>query len=181
MNTVHLKLDYRGVEIVLKKGNIAEEDVEAIVNPANSLMVMGGGVAGALKKLGGSVIEREALKYAPVPVGRAVATSAGRLKARYVIHAPTMEKPAQRTTVESVRKAAEAVAETLSRLSIRTVAFPGMGTGVGGLPVYESVKTVAETLRKAIDSGLKLEKAVFVAYSDRDLEGFRKALTEVFG
>ncbi|MEX2689946.1 MAG: macro domain-containing protein, partial [Candidatus Njordarchaeum guaymaensis] len=77
------------VEIIVIKGDITKMDVDAIVNPANSLLIMGGGVAGAIKRRGGQIIEDEAVKQGPIPVGNAVITSAGNLKARYVIHAPT--------------------------------------------------------------------------------------------
>jgi len=87
---------YKGVRIVVLTGDITKQEVDAIVNPANSMLVMGGGVAGAIKRVGGKEIEDESVKHAPVPVGEAVATGAGRLKAKYVIHAPTMERPAAR-------------------------------------------------------------------------------------
>lgn len=175
-----MSFEYRGVRISLRMGNIVDEDVDAIVNPANSLMIMGGGVAGAIKRFGGEEIEREALKYAPVPVGGAVATSAGRLRARYVIHAPTMEKPAEKTTLEAVRKAVAAALRIVAELNLGRIAFPGMGTGVGGLAVYEAVKAMAETVKEALDSGYKLKEVVFVAYTPSDVEEFRRALTDVF-
>ena len=87
------------IEVI--KGDITKVHVEAIVNPANSLMIMGGGVAGAIKRVAGDEVEREAMKYAPVPVGSAVATGAGKMKnVKYVIHAPTMERPAETTNTE---------------------------------------------------------------------------------
>lgn len=81
------------VEIDVKRGSIVDLDVDAIVNAANSHMWMGGGVAGAIKRFGGSKIEEEALKQAPVPIGKAIATTAGKLKTKHVIHAPTMTNP----------------------------------------------------------------------------------------
>lgn len=176
-----MSFEYKGVKITLRMGSIVDEDVDAIVNPANSLMIMGGGVAGAIKRFGGEEIEREALRYAPVPVGEAVATSAGRLKARYVIHAPTMEKPAERTTIEAVRRAVAAALRVAFNLNVCRIAFPGMGTGVGGLDVYEAVKAMAETVREALDSGYKFKEIVFVAYAPSDIDGFRRALVDVFG
>jgi len=83
-----IKTVYKDVIIGIKKGDLTEEDSEAIVNPANSLMIMGGGVAYAIKKKGGEEIEKEAIKKAPVEIGKAVVTKAGKLKTKHVIHSP---------------------------------------------------------------------------------------------
>ena len=77
---------HKGVEIVAITGDITKQKVEAIVNPANSWMLMGGGAAGAIKRTGGKEIEDEAVKHAPVPVGKAIATGGGKLKAKYVMN-----------------------------------------------------------------------------------------------
>ncbi|MCX8181526.1 MAG: macro domain-containing protein [Candidatus Methanomethyliaceae archaeon] len=78
-------------EIKILKIDITICDAEALVNPANSLMSMGGGVAAAIKRAAGPVVEEEAMRNAPIPVGNAIATSAGHLKSKYIIHSPTME------------------------------------------------------------------------------------------
>src|SRR5260370_32717250 len=93
------------MEIVAQQGDITKVKADAVVNPATSLGEMGGGVAGALRRVGGAEIEKEAMAQAPIPVGEAVQTAAGQLPFRYVIHAPTMEKPAEPTTVDKIRKA----------------------------------------------------------------------------
>ena len=89
-------------------GDLTEMDAEAIVNPANSLGVMGGGVALAIRRKGGREIEEEARAKAPIHVGSAVLTTGGRLKARHVIHAPTMAMPAERIGIENVALATRA-------------------------------------------------------------------------
>lgn len=104
---MNFEYGYRDVKISVITGDITKLKVDAIVNPANSMLLMGGGVAGAIKKVGGKEIEDEALKSAPISVGEAIATNAGKLKAKYVIHAPTMEKPAMQTTVDNVKLAME--------------------------------------------------------------------------
>ncbi len=169
---------YKGVKIRVVKGDITELDVEAIVNPANSRMIMGGGVAGVIKRKGGEEIEREAMGYAPVPVGKAVVTSGGRLKAKWVIHAPTMERPAMRTTLEKVRAAVTGALEAAVNRGIRRLAFPGMGTGVGGLRVYDAVKAMLESIKEAIDRGWLYEEIVLVAYGDENFREFKKALSD---
>ncbi|MEA3458041.1 MAG: macro domain-containing protein, partial [Candidatus Thermoplasmatota archaeon] len=85
--------------IITKQGDITQIDCDAIINPANSFGYMGGGVAGAIKRVGGKEIESEAVNKAPIVVGKAIATTAGDLPYEYVIHAPTMKRPAMRTSV----------------------------------------------------------------------------------
>ena len=171
--------EVKGIKIVVKRGDITEEDVDAIVNPANSLMIMGGGVAGAIKRKGGEEIEREAMKYAPVPVGDAIVTTAGRLKAKYVIHSPTMERPAMRIGIENVRKAARAALRKAEELGISSLAFPALGAGVGGVPAYESIKAI---LSEVLSANLRKVKEVrLIAWSQRDFEAFLKAVEEMVG
>ena len=166
------------VRVLIKEGDITEEDVDAIVNPANSLMVMGGGVAGAIKRKGGDVIEREALRHAPVSVGEAVATTAGRLKARHVIHAPTMERPAMRTTAEKVRRATKAALLLAARMGLRSVALPAMGAGVGGVPVRDSVRAMLSALRDNLYRLSGLQEVRLVAWGRDAYREFVEAAKE---
>jgi len=168
-----------GISIELWLGDITEVECDAVVNPANSLMVMGGGVAGALRRAAGVEVEAEARREAPVPVGRAVSTGAGRLEPRihYIIHAPTMERPAMRTTVEKVEKAAYAALEEASRLGVKCIAFPAMGAGVGGLDAGESMRAMLRGLVRARSSGIRLpQRVVFVAFREADLKRMARAL-----
>ncbi|NPA85662.1 MAG: macro domain-containing protein [Crenarchaeota archaeon] len=114
-------------------------------------MVMGGGVAGAIKRKGGEEIEREALEKAPVPVGSAIATGAGRLKVRYVIHAPTMERPAMRIPPENAYLATKAALELAKKMGLKKIALPLMGTGVGGLSVEEAVREMARAMEEVCE------------------------------
>ncbi len=172
------RFEYRGVKIVVKKGDITEENVEAIVNPANSLMIMGGGVAGAIKLKGGVEIEEEARRHAPVPIGKAVTTKAGRLKARYIIHAPTMEKPAMRIGIENVKAAVKAVIQEALKHKITRLAFPALGAGVGGIKVKDSILAILNQLKEAIDKGVKFDEVRLVAWSESDFREFLKAVEE---
>jgi len=168
-----------GSTLELAIGDITEAECGAVVNPANSLMIMGGGVAGALRRAAGLEVEHEARRRAPVPVGRAVTTGAGRLepRVRYIIHAPTMERPAMRTTPEKVEAAAYAALKEASRLGVDCVAFPAMGAGVGGLDAEESMSAMLRALDRAVGEGLQLpERIVFVAYREADLRHFQRAL-----
>jgi len=119
------------ITVDIRKGEITRVKAAAIVNAANSLGVMGGGVALAIKRAGGSGIEKEATAQAPIPVGMAVATGAGHLPYRYVIHAPTMRRPRQRIPPENVALATRAALETADELGCESLAIPGLGTRTG--------------------------------------------------
>jgi len=163
------------VEVI--KGDITKLEVQAIVNPANSLMIMGGGVAGAIKRRGGDEIEKEAMKFAPIPVGRAIITHAGKLKTKYVIHAPTMERPAMRTNIQKVVAAIKAALRVAMENNIYEIAFPGMGTGVGGLSASEGAKAFLIAFSEAKEAGLFKHwkpKIILVAFSDDLFEEFSK-------
>jgi len=170
---------YKGVSIVVTQGDITRQKVDAIVNPANSMMVMGGGVAGAIRRVGGKEIEDEAVRHEPVPVGKAIATKAGRLEAKYVIHAPTMERPAMSIGKENVRLAVKGALECAEHLGIRNVAFPGMGTGVGGLNLEEAARTMVSQIKRHVDEGTSLRQIALVAFSDDLARAFEKAINEV--
>ncbi|MSP16499.1 MAG: macro domain-containing protein [Myxococcales bacterium] len=132
--------------------HIAQADLttlpaDAIVNPANSLGIMGGGVAGVIKRKGGEDIQREAMASAPIAVGAAVITTAGSLPARFVIHAPTMEEPGMRIGVEYVRRAMRAALIAAAARGFNVVAFPGLGTGVGGVAPSDAARAMVDELR----------------------------------
>ena len=119
------------ISVVL--GDICALKFCAIVNPANSSGSMGGGVALAIKRKGGQVIEDSVMAHAPIAVGSAVLTAAGALPCRFVIHAPTMVSPAERIGVRNVRRAVSGALGLAREKGIFEIAFPGMGTGVGGV------------------------------------------------
>lgn len=165
----------KGVKIEVKRGSILELEVDAIVNPANSMLTMGGGVAGAIKRAGGEEIEREAIKNAPLKIGKAIVTTAGRLKAKNVIHAPTMERPGP-TTTENIYKAMYATLELAHNANFRSIAVPGMGTGVGGLSPDKAAEAMFKALEDKLKIGLKVEYIVFVDLSEEVVDAFKKAL-----
>ena len=173
--------EYKGVKIRVLRGDITKLEVEAIVNPANSMLVMGGGVAGAIKRAGGKEIEDEAVKHAPVPVGKAIATTAGKLKAKYVIHAPTMERPAMQIGPENARKAMRGALECARQLKIKSIAFPGLGTGVGGVSAEEAAKVMVDELKRHIDEGTSLEEVLLVGFGEELATAFAKTVEETFG
>jgi O-acetyl-ADP-ribose deacetylase (regulator of RNase III) len=170
---------YKNVKITVTTGDITQQQVDAIINPANSQLIMGGGVAGAIKCAEGREIENQATEHAPTPVGRAVATSAGKLKAKYVIHAPTMERPAMNVGTENVRLATSAALKCAERLKVRSIAFPGLGTGVGGVSSKEAANAMVNTLKEHLDKGSHLREALLVGFSKELTDAFQRAVEKI--
>jgi len=171
--------NYKNVKIRVVQGDITQQSADAIVNPANSKMVMGGGVAGAIKRAGGKEIEQEAVKQAPVPVGKAIATTAGKLKAQYVIHAPTMPKPAMQTSQENIKSAMKAALECAENLKIKSIAFPALGTGVGGIPLQTAANIMVQQLKKHLEKPSNIKEIIFVGYSKEAAEAFEQATKQI--
>ena len=167
---------YKNVTITVTSGDITTLKVDAIVNAANSLLIMGGGVAGAILRTGGNEIQQEANKKAPVPVGKAVATTAGKLKAKYVIHAPTMERPAMPTSKQNVKLATRGALECARQLGIASIAFPGMGTGIGGLNLEEAAEVMVAEIKRHVESGTPLKNIILVGFSINLTHAFEQAL-----
>jgi len=154
-------------------GDIAELEVDAVANAANDHLWMGAGVAGALKRAGGEEIEREAVAQGPIEIGDAVATGAGRLPARWVVHAAVMGQDL-RTSETAIRSATRRTLEVADSLGAESVALPAFGTGVGGFPLDECARIMVEEAR-AFD-GTSLRRVVFAVYGDEAEAAFSNAL-----
>lgn len=150
------------MEVSFLVGDITKLEVDAIVNPANSEGEMGGGVAATIKKSGGKKIEQEAMELAPIPIGNAVVTSSGKLKCEYVIHAPTMMVPVQRTSAEKISSAVTAALQVSTELSIRKLAIPGMGTGTGRVAIEDAAKAIADAIRRFSTFSNTISEIIFV-------------------
>jgi O-acetyl-ADP-ribose deacetylase (regulator of RNase III) len=159
--------------IVIEKGDLTKISCDAIVNPANSFGYMGGGVAGAIRKTGGDVIEKEAVSKAPITVGKAIVTSAGTLPCKYVIHAPTMKQPAKIIGVNNVKLATKAAFDLGVKLKLKSIAIPGMGTGVGGVPTSDAAKAIIEI---ASEFEEKFEKIILIDRNDEMIKSFHQFL-----
>ncbi|MFH1834820.1 MAG: macro domain-containing protein [Methanobacteriota archaeon] len=164
------------IRVSVKMGDITCEVVDAVVNPSNSFGVMGGGVAYFLKKMGGSVIEDEARRKAPIHVGDACETSGGALPARFVIHASTMETPAERIGPCNVKLAVSAALSCADSLNLSSVSFPGMGTGVGGVLPDDAGEAMVSEIKNFMwkNPDSSLEEIFLVAYSDELYSAFEK-------
>lgn len=153
--------------------DIAALEVDAVANAANDHLWMGAGVAGALKRAGGDEIEREAVAQGPIEVGDAVATGAGRLPARWVIHAAVMGQDL-RTSAEAIRSATRRALELADSLGAESVALPAFGTGVGGFQLDECARIMVAEAR-AFDGG-SVQRVVFAVWGAEAATAFRTAL-----
>ena len=162
------------VKIEVIRGDITRLNAEAIVDPANSYMTMGGGLSGIIRRLGGEEIKREAQQHVPVPVGKAIVTKAGKLPSKFVIHAPTMERPAEKITPENTRLAMKAVLECAEKKRIKEIAVPGLGTGVGGVSYQDAPRAMVEAIRN--HKSRVIEKIILVGFDESLYEAFKEAV-----
>ncbi len=158
-------MDLFGTQVDFIQTDITGLKIEAIVNPANTKLIMGGGVAGAIKRKGGKEIENEAMHFAPIELGQSILTQAGKLPANSVIHTATMHMDFK-TDYDIIRKCARSVFDLCYEKGIKEVAIPVLGAGVGGLDIAMSSKITAQELFKAVRENRAPEKAVFVFYDD---------------
>jgi O-acetyl-ADP-ribose deacetylase (regulator of RNase III) len=162
------------LELEVRDGDIAHVEADAIANAANDRLWMGAGVAGALKRAGGEEIEREAMAIGGIPVGTAVATTAGRLSARWVIHGAVMGQDL-RTDADLVQRTTRACLELADELGCRSLALPAFGTGVGGFPLARCAALMVEEAR--IFPAAALERVIFAVYGSEAYEAFSSALS----
>ena len=134
------------MKLEVVEGDIAALAVDAVANAANDQLWMGAGVAGALKRAGGDEIEREAVAEGPIAVGDAVATGAGRLPARWVIHGAVMGQDL-RTNAELVERTTQSVLRLADELGAESLALPAFGTGVGGFPLDDCARLMVRAVR----------------------------------
>ncbi len=166
----------KDTEIKIMVGDITELKADAIVNAANNKGLMGGGVAGAIKKKGGKIIEEEAVSKCPVNIGEAIFTSAGSLKAKYIIHASTMGMDFKTDEVK-IRNACMNSLKVADELGLRSIVFPALGCGTGGFPLLASAKIMAQEIWRYLreeDSGLK--EISFCLYDREAFEIFEKGV-----
>lgn len=168
------------IKIEVYRGDITQLELDVLVNAANNRLWMGGGVAGALKRAGGKEIETEAVKKGPIPIGEAVVTGAGKLKAKYIIHAAVMGQDLK----TDAEKLGQATTNSLLRgdeLGIKSIAFPALGTGVGGFPLGECAKIMISQVRRYSAKETGLERVVFVLYDEPAYQAFRQELDTQLG
>jgi O-acetyl-ADP-ribose deacetylase (regulator of RNase III) len=163
------------VEIEVQEGDIARCEVDAVANAANDHLWMGAGVAGALKRAGGDEIEREAVAKGPIERGDAVATGAGRLPAKHVIHAAVMGQDLA-TSAELIERATRRTLEVADELAAESLALPAFGTGVGGFPLDDCAELMIRVVREYRPRTLK--RVVFAVYGSDAERAFRAAASQ---
>jgi O-acetyl-ADP-ribose deacetylase (regulator of RNase III) len=153
--------------------------VDAIANAANTQLLHGGGVAGAISRAGGPAVQRESHAAAPIGLGEAVATSAGEMPCRWVIHAATMELGGP-TGAEVIRRATASTLRVADELGARSLALVAFGTGVGGFPLSDAARIEVEEVRRHLGEGSsRVERVVFAVRGSAAHEAFERALGSV--
>jgi len=172
-----MKTTVRDTSLEVVVGDIAALAVDALANAANDHLWMGSGVAGAIKRAGGEQIEREAVAQGPVAVGDAVATSGGKLKAKWVIHAAVMGQDL-RTDANLIAQATTRTLEVADRVGVHSIALPAFGTGVGGFSVYACAGIMVGRVRAYLEAHRRtsLKRVLLCAYDDVAEAAFQNAL-----
>ncbi len=170
-----MKVTINNKILELTKGDITEMDTEAIVNAANAQLVLGGGVAGAIRRKGGPSIQEQCNEIGGTFVGGAVITDAGNLKAKYVIHAvgPRMgegneDEKLKNATLNSLKLADEK--------GIKNLTFPAISTGIFGFPIQRCAEIMLGTVTEYLKGKTKIEKACFCLYDENSYDIFEKQL-----
>jgi O-acetyl-ADP-ribose deacetylase (regulator of RNase III) len=164
--------------IICQQGDITEAEVDAVVNAANNHLWMGAGVAGAIKRKGGEKIETEAVEKGPIPIGEAIVTGAGKLKATYVIHAAVMG-PNLRTDKKRIRDATLNSLKRAEELKLESIAFPALGTGVGGFPMDKCGEVMILEAREFLKGSRRLKKVIFVLFDKNGYETFERVRADL--
>jgi O-acetyl-ADP-ribose deacetylase (regulator of RNase III) len=164
--------------IQLLQGDITSLEVDAIINAANNDLILGGGVAGAIRSKGGPAIQQECNKIGAVRVGDADVTSAGNLKAKYVIHAASMALGGD-TTAGSLRNSVKNSLLKTEQYKITSIAFPAIGTGVAGFSVGGCARIMLDEVISYLGAKAHLQKVYFVLYDKITLQAFKDELDEI--
>lgn len=166
------------MKVKIYTGDITEALTDAIVNAANNHLWMGSGVAGAIKRKGGQIVEDEAVALGPIEPGEAVATTAGDLPHTYVIHAAGMGQDLK-TSEELVYEATLSSLELAEELGLSSVAFPAIGTGVGGLSVADCARAMHRALDDFVEEEVEsVQEVHFVIFGKEDIDDFKRVFSE---
>jgi len=160
--------------IVIIAGDLVEQEVDAIVNAANNELMLGGGVAGAIRRRGGPAIQSECDAHGPIRVGEAAITGGGDLPARHVIHAASMQLGG-RTTNDSLRSSMDHAFRLAREHGLRTIAVPAVGTGIAGFRMDECARIMRDCVDRALSEGWKPDEIRFVMFDGRALRVFEES------
>ncbi len=166
-------------KIVIQIGDITEFEGDAIVNAANTELILGSGVAGAIRDKGGYEIQSECNKTGSIPLGEATLTPAGNLKSRYVIHAAGMNLGGQVET-EALKSCTLNSLKLADKFKIKTLAFPAIGTGVGGYPLDKCAEVMLGVVNEYLESHeTQIEKIYFILFDDNAFNSFNDYIKQI--
>ena len=159
--------------IVIQQGDLTEMEADAIVNAANNDLILGGGVAGAIRRKGGDAIQRECHEIGSIPVGYAAITGGGNLKAKYVIHAASMQLGGA-TTAEALQRSTAHALRIAAERGLKSIAFPAVGTGIAGFPMGECAEIMLHEASEHLKNGSSLQTIYFVLFDESAREVFER-------
>lgn len=174
-----MKVNIGKATLEVIQGDITEQDTDAIVNAANNCLWMGAGVAGAIKRKGGQVIEDEAVAQGPIDVGDVVVTTAGDLPAKHVIHAAGMGQDLK-TDETIIRRVTVNCLKTVEKKNYSSISFPAIGTGVGGFEIHHCAKVMLEEMVNYLIGSKVLKEARFVLFDQSSFLAFDNQLRNMF-
>ena len=161
--------------IGLWHGDICDLEVDAIVNAASTSLWMTTGVAGAIKRRGGESIEFEAVRSGPAELGSAIVTGGGKLACRYVIHAVSLG-PDRRTSAAAIESATRSAMAAAREVGVRSIAFPALGTGVGGFPLDQAARIMIGAIRDELEEPGSVEDVILALRGTAPYAEFEAAL-----
>ncbi len=178
-DTNRLVLQMERTQLELVEGDITDLDVDVIVNAANEHLQLGAGVAGAIRAKGGPSIQEECNRIGGTPVGTAVMTGAGNLKAKQVIHAvgPRMGQGDEDKRLASAVRSALALAD---RHGMKSIALPAISTGVFGFPIERAARIMLTEVQRFLQGGTKLDRVVLCLYGEEAFGVFKRELRRGF-
>ena len=162
--------------VVIQQGDLTEMETDAIVNAANNDLILGGGVAGAIRRKGGDQIQKECNEIGSIPVGYAAITSGGKLKAKYVIHAASMQLGGG-TTADALRHSTAHALRLSDERGLKSIAFPAVGTGIAGFDLRECAEIMLSEAARHLNGKTSLETIYFVLF-DTDAKNIFEQMWE---
>ena len=158
-------------KVVITRGDITECATDAIVNAANNDLQLGAGVAGAIRRKGGPEIQRECDRIGPIPLGEAAITTGGALKAKFVIHAASMQLGG-RTTEANLRASTRNSLKRAAERGLESIAFPAIGTGIAGFPVERCAEVMLDEVRRHLGTASTFKRIEFVLFDEPACQAF---------
>jgi O-acetyl-ADP-ribose deacetylase len=165
-------------KVTLRQGDLTQAQTDAIVNAANNDLMLGGGVAGAIRSRGGPSIQAECDKLGPIPIGEAAITGAGKLKARFVIHAASM-RLGGRTTEQALRDSTRNSLKRAAEKQLESIALPAIGTGIAGFPLERCAEVMLEDIRDHLRAPTSLKRVEMVLFDARALKAFENTFAKM--